>query len=44
MSNVPAAAAFVSLTLAVCFWPQTVFLSAYLDFISMMPIEPPGNN
>lgn len=22
----------------------TVFLSVYLDFISMMPIEPPGNN
>lgn len=26
------------------FQSLAVFLSVYLDFISMMPIEPPGNN
>lgn len=41
---------FLLLLLVVYFRPScvvqspTVFLSVYLDFISMMPIEPPGNN
>lgn len=37
-----AAAVYMS---SFCSTPRmTVFLSVYLDLISMMPIEPPGNN